>query len=256
MERNEADINRNDFYEQIYAQSRKQWSTWGALKTIVVGVLIAWISLAIEWAAYFAYFAGFFVTLFGQKFVDSKAWEIIALTFGPLLSLISIALLVGVVSKYRGAVAGKIGLFFLVLLFWSLSVGVAFWLFFGGWGSFSKDIKLFNNELSIESAYHEKILIRDIEVGESYLSNPKILGEVKNIGEMEIKTLTVVVYLLGENGAPVFEKNTNIVDYGSFLGDKAPLRPNYSKKFTIYLSDVTTDWSGKVDIQITDIEIM
>ncbi len=113
---------------KVNKKPNSEWSTWGACKTILVGYLATWISVVLFFMSFFLGMLSIAANTFSYDLFSNEFWEIISLSIAPLILLLSISLVIGAVSKYRGSIISKIALFLLVLVLWALSIGVSFWL--------------------------------------------------------------------------------------------------------------------------------
>ncbi len=108
-----------------------------------------------------------------------------------------------------------------------------------------------------EVAYIEKVLVRNVRVGKSVLDEAGAWGEVKNSGDRTLKKVDLVIYCLGADGKPVFEKTFSPVwvTEVSMPGDEnEPLKPGYSRQFGVKLDDAPSDWSKRVEVKVTGVE--
>jgi len=103
-------------------------------------------------------------------------------------------------------------------------------------------------------AYLSNIELRDVRVGRSVLDEPGVFGEVKNTGDRTLSKVTIVVYCLGGDGRPVYEKTFSpVLVTDSPFNDAEPLKPNYAEKFGYSLEDAPSDWSGRVTAKVTNV---
>lgn len=117
------------------------------------------------------------------------------------------------------------------------------------------DVKI--EEYKSKKDYFDKIEVRDIQIDTGHIfSNINVLGEIKNNGDKTLKEVEITIYCLDENDKAVYEKiQYPILDseYSS-INVRAPLKPNYSRKFDYNLDEAPSDWSKKVMIKVTNIE--
>jgi hypothetical protein len=107
-----------------------------------------------------------------------------------------------------------------------------------------------------KQAYIQNVKLKNISVGKSVLGEPGVFGEVKNLGDRTLDKVEITIYCLDEDGGAVFEKKYPAVlvsDYSLFSDDE-PLKPNYTAKFGVKLDDAPSEWAGKVNVAVTDIE--
>lgn len=114
-------------------------------------------------------------------------------------------------------------------------------------------------EYKEKRAYFPNIEIRNIEIRElKYLHGSAAFGEIKNKGDRSLKRVEVTTYCLDKDDKVVLEKDSSavLVSEYSFGGrDNTPLKPNYSRQFIGGLLDsAPSDWSGKVRVEVTDLE--
>jgi hypothetical protein len=111
-----------------------------------------------------------------------------------------------------------------------------------------------------KTSYYEKIIIRNIKAYESPITGTVVDGEVKNTGDKTLKKVELTIYFLDINGNAVSETKYNPVNFyeGVWVGDRTtePLKANYSTRLYAYDLSPPSDWAGKVDIKITNIEFM
>lgn len=108
-----------------------------------------------------------------------------------------------------------------------------------------------------KQAYFPNIEVRNTKIGKSILNETGVFGELKNKGDRSLKRVEVTTYCLDKDGKVVFEKNFPAVlvsDYSFGLRDNKPLKPNYSQQFGYKLDDAPSDWSGKIRVEVTDLE--
>lgn len=97
-------------------------------------------------------------------------------------------------------------------------------------------------------------------MGESSRGGPAFWGEMKNNGEKTLRRVEITVYCLDEAGKPVFEKayypvSVPVSFFNSSEHDKL-LKPNYGRKFGYRLDSVPSAWAGKIDVKVTEVEIL
>ena len=105
-------------------------------------------------------------------------------------------------------------------------------------------------------AYFQNIEVRNVHTGKGILGDVGVFGEVKNKGDKTLKKVEITTYCLDKEGKVVFEKEypAVLISEYSFMGDNQPLKPNYSRQFGCKLNDAPSDWSGKVRVDVTDVE--
>ena len=108
-----------------------------------------------------------------------------------------------------------------------------------------------------KQAYFPNIEVRNVKIGKSILNETGVFGELKNKGDKSLKRVEVTTYCLDKDGKVVFEKDFPAVlvsEYSFGLRENKPLKPNYSQQFGYKLDDAPSDWSGKVRVEVTDLE--
>lgn len=106
-------------------------------------------------------------------------------------------------------------------------------------------------------AYRDKIKIHNVHIEEPSFSTPKVLGELKNVGDRNVKKVEIVIYFLDKDGQVVYEKTSYPVGpCGLFPIGRCGhiLKPNYSEEFSVYLGDAPSDWAGKVTVGVSKID--
>ena len=103
--------------------------------------------------------------------------------------------------------------------------------------------------------YIPKIVVKNIQIGESILDEMGVWGEIKNTGERTLDKVEITIYCIDKSGKTIFEKNYHpvFVSEYSFSSASEPLKPNYSRKFGVKLDDAPSDWARKVNIKVTDV---
>ncbi len=106
-------------------------------------------------------------------------------------------------------------------------------------------------------AYLDKVLLKDVHVADNVLNEKSVFGEVKNTGDRSLKEVKIMIYCLDRDGRAVFEKEyypVLVSDRRFSTSNDKPLKPNYSEKFGYRLDDAPSEWSGKVRVEVVDIE--
>ncbi len=99
--------------------------------------------------------------------------------------------------------------------------------------------------------------MRNVRVGQSVLNEAGVWGELKNVGDRTLKRIDIVVYCLGKDGKPVFEKTSSpvlVTDVSLFGEESQPLKPGYTQKFGVKLDDAPSDWTKRVEVKVTSVE--
>lgn len=113
------------------------------------------------------------------------------------------------------------------------------------------------NKLNIYEKYKGVIHIKNIDVGEAQGGETGIFGEVKNTSNKTFIEVGITVFFLDKKGNPIHEKSYHpvYVTERSYGDDAIPLKPNYSRKFGVNADDAPYEWSKKVKVIISDLEI-
>lgn len=105
-----------------------------------------------------------------------------------------------------------------------------------------------------KQAYFANIEVRGIHSGRSILGDMGVFGELKNKGDKALKEVEVTAYCLDKEGKVVSEKQYHPVLVSSYsFNNEGPLKANYSRQFG-YKLEPPSDWSGKVRVEVTDLE--
>ena len=106
-----------------------------------------------------------------------------------------------------------------------------------------------------ESAYLGKIIVKGVSVAPAALGGKGVFGEVKNGGDRAVSKVEITIYCLGKDGNPIFEKSYDpvLVSNMSLEDSNAPLKPGYSRKFSVEVDDAPSEWNGKVEVHVTKI---
>ncbi len=108
-----------------------------------------------------------------------------------------------------------------------------------------------------ETAYVSNVAISKVEVGKTILDEAGVFGELKNNGDKTLDKVEITVYFLDKQGNPVSEKtytpvNASAQNFG--MSDTSALKPKYSRKFGYKADDAPSDWSKKVNVQVTKVQ--
>jgi hypothetical protein len=120
-----------------------------------------------------------------------------------------------------------------------------------------KDIAERKKELD----YFPYVEVRHLKIEKSSPSKIIVSGELKNKGDKSLKFVQVTTYGLDKNGNNVFEDKafpailfTDDASLRDFQGNKL-LKANYSNPFSYHLNTTPpSDWTGKVKVEVTDLE--
>lgn len=112
-------------------------------------------------------------------------------------------------------------------------------------------------KLKYYEQYKSKIQIKNIYVDEAKYDGTGIFGEIKNNTDATFTKVGITIYFLDKNGNPVHEMSYNPVNVTkrSYGDDAIPLKPNYSRKFGVKYDNAPSEWSQKVKVVLSDIEI-
>lgn len=108
-----------------------------------------------------------------------------------------------------------------------------------------------------ETAYVSNVAISKVEVGKTILDEAGVFGELKNNGDKTLDKVEITIYFLDKQGNPVSEKtytpvNASAQNFG--MSDTSALKPKYSRKFGFKADDAPSDWSKKVNVQVTKVQ--
>lgn len=96
------------------------------------------------------------------------------------------------------------------------------------------------------------IEIKNVTVGKDVLQRKGVFGELKNNSGKTLSEVTLVVYALGKDGAPVWETETRPIGPNIFDPDMAkPLKAGYGRKFSVSMEEAPDEWKGKVEVKVT-----
>lgn len=102
--------------------------------------------------------------------------------------------------------------------------------------------------------YKDKVLVRNVKVNQVY-GIWSVSGELKNTGDRTLRRVEVTVYLLDKEGKTIGQQSNSPVWVTEIaLGDNTPLLPNYTRSFGYNVNAPPSDWSHKVNVDITRIE--
>jgi hypothetical protein len=101
-----------------------------------------------------------------------------------------------------------------------------------------------------ETAYLDRIQVKNVSVGKSVLGDEGVFGEVKNLGDRTVEMVEITIYCLGKDGKIVFEKTYRAV---TKYDTKGQLKPGYSRQFGVKLDDAPSDWAKKVTVKVSEV---
>lgn len=107
-----------------------------------------------------------------------------------------------------------------------------------------------------ETAYLDKVAVKNVSVGQSVLGEKGVFGELKNTGNRTLKEVDITIYCLGAGGKAIFEEQYHPVLVSEFSsGDSGqPLKPGYIRKFGVNMEDAPSEWHQRVDVKVTGVE--
>lgn len=108
-----------------------------------------------------------------------------------------------------------------------------------------------------EAAYISNIAVTKVEVAKTILNEPGVFGEIKNNGDRTLDKIEITVYYLDSQGNPVSEKTFTPVNEGAQtygMSDASALKPRYGRKFGYEAKEAPSDWSKKVNVQVTKVQ--
>lgn len=108
-----------------------------------------------------------------------------------------------------------------------------------------------------KQVYFPKIEVKNVHIGKDILGRKGVFGEIKNKGDKTLKRVEITTYCLDMDGNVVFEKPYSAVlvsEHSFSMRGNQPLKPNYSQQFGCKLDDAPSDWSGKVKVEVTDLD--
>lgn len=161
-----------------------------------------------------------------------------------------------IVFMVKWAVASIPALLILVVLggvFWSVVVGALFLPSYRS-GSSAQTTATAGSEgqSAVEANYISQILVKNVATRENYDGTWGYSGEIKNVGDHALTEVDITVYLLGNDGKPVFEQTNSPVRSGSmYMEISSPLKPGYSRKFDYTFDKAPSDWGKKVNVKVS-----
>jgi hypothetical protein len=106
-----------------------------------------------------------------------------------------------------------------------------------------------------EAKYLDKILITSYQVENTWGDRYMVKGEIKNTGDQALDEVEITVFAKDAAGKNIFEQKDLAVYVSEYsLNDEGPLKPNYSRKFLVDMSDAPSEWNKKVEIKVTNLE--
>ena len=111
-------------------------------------------------------------------------------------------------------------------------------------------------KLNFYEKYKENVSIKNVHIGSDTFGGTGVFGEIKNRGDVALKTVGLIIYFLDDQDNPVHEMSyiPVYVTKRSYGEDAVPLKPNYSRKFGVRTDSAPSEWSKKVRIILSDLE--
>ena len=104
--------------------------------------------------------------------------------------------------------------------------------------------------------YIDKIELFNVETGTTVLDRPGVFGEIKNTGDRTVTYVRLTVEALDRQGRPVWDMTVAPVNRSSWDSDtRPPLKPNYGRKWGYRMDNLPSDYSGRVRVRVTDVEL-
>lgn len=118
-------------------------------------------------------------------------------------------------------------------------------------------LEILLNKLDNYERYKSKIQIKNIRIGKGTFGETGVFGEVKNNSDVVINRIGITIYFLDKEGNPIHEKSYNpvYITESSYVSQGIPLKPNYSRKFGLKADDAPSEWSKKVEVVLSDLEV-
>lgn len=103
--------------------------------------------------------------------------------------------------------------------------------------------------------YVNNIIVSQVKVSKTWSGNYGVFGEVKNNGNRSLDKVEIRVYALDKEGKSIYDTSSYpvLVSEFSFTGE-GPLKPNYSRKFSVDMDEAPSEWSRSVKIVVSEIE--
>lgn len=239
--------------------------------SIGIGIIIFLVSFIALIAQFFVYMALGVSLSFAGTNIGGLAWFFVGLMIltGVIGILAPISAFIQQITKKKG-----VGNRILIIGIAITLVGYVLLMALGGVEKsktakipeFSSTVsKTEQNEQLFKKEYIKNYLLLDqIEVTEGYgqfdmpgydEKKPVIKGKIKNSGDKILREVEITSYFLDGEGNRIFEKDYHpilVTEYG--LGDNEPLKPNYIREFGYVVDGVPSEWAGKIEIEITDID--
>lgn len=105
-----------------------------------------------------------------------------------------------------------------------------------------------------KQSYVDNVKIMNLRVAETVLDDWGVFGEIKNTGNRTLTEVEITIYYLDEYGNTIYEDTFHPVLVSRWSSGNKPLKPNYSEKFGYGADDVPSEWSKKIEVDITNIE--
>jgi hypothetical protein len=222
------------------------------LGTSILIFFVAMIALVAEFILYM---------IFGLSFAMINDWSSldgVAFFFGSLVILTIATAIIAPISAVLEMIIKKKNIGYKILLYTDMTILVLLFIANCSQKSNNEVSKSnaslqSNNEefaIDIKERYIDSIVIKNIKVENSIYSEPNIEGEIKNIGSKSLRNVKVVIYFFDKNNKPIYEDTRWPITNSNHFSSTEPLKQNYSRKFSFFISDVPSEWSKKVELKV------
>lgn len=114
------------------------------------------------------------------------------------------------------------------------------------------------SKLELYNTYKTRVRIINVGATQQEDGGAKVAGEIKNASDTIFTRVGISIYFLDKDGNAVHEEKyapvyKAVSSYGQ--RDSGPLKPNYGRKFTYTIKPdrIPSDWSGKIEVSISDL---
>ncbi|MGV3526292.1 MAG: hypothetical protein ACO1RX_18885 [Candidatus Sericytochromatia bacterium] len=107
-------------------------------------------------------------------------------------------------------------------------------------------------------AYFAKLPLSKVKVEpyDGYFADHQLVGTLKNTGDRTLLRVTLAIYYLNAKGQPIFEESYAPITASDADDQDELLKPGYVKEFSHGISDVPSEWAGKVKVEISKLEFL
>lgn len=107
-------------------------------------------------------------------------------------------------------------------------------------------------------AYFAKLPLSKVKVEpyDGYFADHQLVGTLKNTGDRTLLRVTLAIYYLNAKGQPIFEESYSPITASDADDQDELLKPGYVKEFSHGISDVPSEWAGKVKVEISKLEFL